>query len=113
MHSRRHQAVLIATLFLARTALAQYDPKMPAGVPEVTGPVVENVTMHYIDVVVGRGTRANDDIDVVHGHVFDHGSGYFRDAGGHLGIVLGERGACEKESGDEDSLVATRMHDTL
>ena len=58
MHSRSHQAVLIATLFLARTALAQFDPKMPAGVPEVTGPVVENVTMHYIDVVVGTGAPA-------------------------------------------------------
>ena len=58
MHSRSHQAVLIATLFLARTALAQFDPKMPAGVPEVTGPVVENVTMHYIDVVVGAGAPA-------------------------------------------------------
>ena len=58
MHSRSHQAVLIATLFLARTALAQFDPKMPAGVPEVTGSVVENVTMHYIDVVVGAGAPA-------------------------------------------------------
>jgi uncharacterized damage-inducible protein DinB len=58
MHSRSHQAVLIATLFLARTALAQFDPKMPAGVPEVTGSVVENVTMHYIEVVVGTGTPA-------------------------------------------------------
>src|ERR1035438_9626676 len=46
---------LVLLTFLARTALAQFDPKMPAGVPEVTGPVVENVTMHYIDIVVGGG----------------------------------------------------------
>ena len=43
---------------LARTALAQFDPKMPASVPEVTGPVVENVTMHYIDIAVGTGASA-------------------------------------------------------
>ncbi len=58
MHSRTRQAVLIAAFFLARTALAQFDPKMPAGVPEVTGPVVENVTMHYIDIAVGAGAPA-------------------------------------------------------
>ena len=58
MPFRTHQAVLAATLFLARTALGQFDPKMPVGVPEVTGRVVENVTMHYIDVVVGSGASA-------------------------------------------------------
>jgi uncharacterized damage-inducible protein DinB len=58
MHSRAHQAVLIAVLFLARTALAQFDPKMPSGVPEVTGPVVENLAMHYIDMVAGTGAPA-------------------------------------------------------
>lgn len=60
------QALLIATLVLAGIAAAQIDaqvnprfsPKMPAGVPEVTGPVVENVSMHYIDVVVGAGAPA-------------------------------------------------------
>jgi uncharacterized damage-inducible protein DinB len=49
---------LFLLALLARTALAQFDPKMPAGVPEVTGPVVENVTMHYIDIVVGTGAPA-------------------------------------------------------
>src|SRR5580692_4961781 len=58
MHSRAHQAVLIAALFLGRAAFAQFDPKMPAGVPEVTGPVVENLTMHYIDIVAGTGAPA-------------------------------------------------------
>jgi uncharacterized damage-inducible protein DinB len=43
---------------LARTALAQFDPKMPAGVPEVNGTVVENVTMHYIDIALGTGSPA-------------------------------------------------------
>jgi uncharacterized damage-inducible protein DinB len=58
MYSRAHQAVLIAALFLARTASAQFDPKMPGGVPEVTGPVVENLAMHYIDIVAGTGAPA-------------------------------------------------------
>ena len=58
MHCRTHQAALVAVLFLARTASAQFDPKMPAGVPEVTGPVVENLTMHYIDIVAGTGAPA-------------------------------------------------------
>src|SRR5580698_1126570 len=58
MHSRAHQAVLIAALFLGRAAFAQFDPKMPAGVPEVTGPLVENLTMHYIDIVAGTGAPA-------------------------------------------------------
>jgi uncharacterized damage-inducible protein DinB len=43
---------------LARIALAQFDPKMPPGVPEVGGTVVENVTMHYIDIVAGSGAPA-------------------------------------------------------
>jgi uncharacterized damage-inducible protein DinB len=43
---------------LAGTALAQFDPKMPAGVPEVSGAVVENVTMHYIDIALGTGAPA-------------------------------------------------------
>jgi uncharacterized damage-inducible protein DinB len=49
---------LFLLAFLARTALAQFDPKLPAGVPEVTGPVVENLNMHYIDIVVGTGAPA-------------------------------------------------------
>jgi uncharacterized damage-inducible protein DinB len=43
---------------IACVAFGQFDPKMPAGVPEVTGPVVENLTMHYIDIVVGNGAPA-------------------------------------------------------
>jgi uncharacterized damage-inducible protein DinB len=48
----------VLLIALARTALAQFDPKMPAGVPEVSGTVVENVTMHYIDIAVGAGAPA-------------------------------------------------------
>ena len=58
MPSCTRRAILCAAFFLARTALAQFDPKMPAGVPEVSGPVVENVTMHYIDIVAGTGASA-------------------------------------------------------
>jgi len=35
-----------------------FDPKMPAGVPPVNGPVVENVTMHYIEIAAGIGAVA-------------------------------------------------------
>ena len=35
-----------------------FDPKMPASVPQVTGPAVENLNMHYIDIVKGTGTAA-------------------------------------------------------
>src|SRR5882762_11712430 len=35
-----------------------FDPKMPASVPPVNGPVVENVTMHYIEIAAGSGTVA-------------------------------------------------------
>src|ERR1700693_300784 len=52
------RTLLLAALFLARTAQAQFDPKMPAGVPDVTGPVVENLSMHYIDIAVGTGAPA-------------------------------------------------------
>jgi uncharacterized damage-inducible protein DinB len=52
------QILLLAAILLARTALAQFDPKMPTGVPEVTGTVVENLTMHYIDMAVGTGAPA-------------------------------------------------------
>jgi uncharacterized damage-inducible protein DinB len=38
--------------------VAQFDPKMAAGVPEVTGIVVENLSMHYVDIVVGTGAPA-------------------------------------------------------
>jgi len=35
-----------------------FDPKMPAGVPQVSGTVVENVTMHYIEIAPGSGAVA-------------------------------------------------------
>lgn len=45
-------------ILLAGVAFAQFDAKMPARVPEVTGAVVENVVMHYIDVAAGSGEAA-------------------------------------------------------
>jgi peptidylprolyl isomerase len=35
-----------------------FDPKMPAGVPAVSGPVVELATMRYIDIQQGTGATA-------------------------------------------------------
>lgn len=51
---------LVILLFVLASfpACAQFDPKMPAGVPEVTGTLVENVSMHYIDIAVGTGAPA-------------------------------------------------------
>src|SRR5580693_1448848 len=53
---------LVPVFFLASLSLvpgyAQFDPKMPAGVPEITGAPVENLNMHYIDFVVGTGAVA-------------------------------------------------------
>ncbi|HKE21674.1 MAG TPA: DinB family protein [Bryobacteraceae bacterium] len=46
-------------LSLAAGLAAQtFDPKMPAGVPEVSGPVVELAAMRYIDVKEGSGPAA-------------------------------------------------------
>jgi hypothetical protein len=49
---------ILPALFLALPALAQFDPKMPTSVPEVNGTVVENFSMHYIDIAVGTGAPA-------------------------------------------------------
>jgi peptidylprolyl isomerase len=57
MLSRGLPAFLLGCLFAA-PSYAQFAPKMPAGVPEVAGPVIENLAMHYIDIVVGTGTAA-------------------------------------------------------
>src|SRR5713101_3965271 len=35
-----------------------FDPNMPATVPQVSGTVVENVTMHYIEIAAGSGALA-------------------------------------------------------
>lgn len=35
-----------------------FDPKMPAAVPAVNGPVAENLNMHFIDIVKGSGAAA-------------------------------------------------------
>ena len=51
------QSFLLACLSLV-PSYGQFDPKMPAGVPEVTGTVVENLAMHYIDITVGTGAPA-------------------------------------------------------
>ena len=46
--------VLLPVLAFAQT----FDPRMPASVPQVTGTAVENLTMHYIDIVTGTGAPA-------------------------------------------------------
>jgi len=35
-----------------------FDPKMPAGIPEASGKVVEQATLRYIDVHTGNGADA-------------------------------------------------------
>jgi uncharacterized damage-inducible protein DinB len=47
-------------LLLAQAGLqAQgFDPKVPASVPAVSGPVVANVTMHYVEIAKGSGAVA-------------------------------------------------------
>jgi len=50
---------LLALLVLTPALFGQaFDPKMPASVPQVSGPAVENLNMHYIDIVKGTGTPA-------------------------------------------------------
>src|SRR5690349_21034139 len=50
---------IILVLLFARAGAAQaFDPKMPANVPPVNGPVVENLSMHYIDISAGNGASA-------------------------------------------------------
>ena len=48
-------ALLLASLHLHAQA---FDPNMPESVPRVTGPAVENLTMHYIDIAPGTGAAA-------------------------------------------------------
>ena len=46
-------------LALATACFAQtFDPKMPSGVPAVSGPVVELATMRYIEIQPGSGPAA-------------------------------------------------------
>src|SRR6266849_2556453 len=54
------QGLAVAGLLLAqRYAQDQaFDPKLPANVPELAGAVIENLTMHYIDVTSGNGVAA-------------------------------------------------------
>jgi uncharacterized damage-inducible protein DinB len=47
--------LLLAPAYLYAQA---FDPKVPAGVPAVSGPVVSNVTMHYIEIAKGSGPMA-------------------------------------------------------
>lgn len=52
---------LVFALAVAAAALAPaqaFDSHMPQGVPEVQGAVVQNLSMHYIDVRVGDGEPA-------------------------------------------------------
>src|SRR5690349_7097228 len=52
----RRLAFWLATAALA--AAQSFDPKMPPGVPEVSGPAVEMATMRYIEVRQGTGAPA-------------------------------------------------------
>jgi FKBP-type peptidyl-prolyl cis-trans isomerase len=56
--NRITQSVLFVLLLAQVVAAQAFDPKMPASVPQVTGPVVENLKMHYIDVAIGTGMPA-------------------------------------------------------
>src|SRR5712692_3149826 len=60
MSSLLTRGLAVGGLFLAQcSAQGQaFDPKLPANVPEVAGAVVENLTMHYIDVATGAGAAA-------------------------------------------------------
>jgi len=56
---RTDRFLLIASLVLIPALSGQaFDPKMPASVPQVNGAAVENLNMHYIDIVQGSGTAA-------------------------------------------------------
>jgi len=49
---------ILAVLILTLPAFAQFDPKMPPPVPEVNGPVVDDFSMHYIEIKEGTGAPA-------------------------------------------------------
>jgi len=52
-------SLLLASLALPPIVHGQaFDPKMPGAVPQVSGTVVENLNMHYIDINVGNGAVA-------------------------------------------------------
>ncbi len=49
----------LALLALVPALFGQgFDPKMPAAVPQVTGSAIENLNMHYIDILKGSGAVA-------------------------------------------------------
>lgn len=54
------RSFVISTLLVSPAIVAaqSFDAKMPASVPQVTGTAVENLTMHYIDIVTGTGAPA-------------------------------------------------------
>jgi uncharacterized damage-inducible protein DinB len=56
---RSDRVLLISSLLLIQALSGQsFDPKMPASVPPVNGAAVENLNMHYIDIVPGSGAAA-------------------------------------------------------
>lgn len=54
------RSLLFSALILSPAIVVaqSFDPKMPVSVPQVNGPVVENLNMHYIDIVAGTGAPA-------------------------------------------------------
>ena len=49
---------LAASLFLISLAAQTFDPKIAAPAPEVSGRVVEQLTLRHIEVVIGTGAPA-------------------------------------------------------
>src|ERR1051325_613219 len=70
-------ALACAATFAPSFAMAQstaFDPSMPATVTQVTGPVVENLRMHWIEIKEGTGAPAAP------GKLYTvHYTGYLRD----------------------------------
>src|SRR5882724_13337738 len=55
----RTKLALVGLLLGQVVLIAQgFDPKMPGTVPQVSGAIVENVTMHFIEIAAGSGTVA-------------------------------------------------------
>jgi uncharacterized damage-inducible protein DinB len=51
-------AAILTLLFSGLVQAQGFDPKMPAGVPEISGKVVEQATLRYIDIKPGTGVAA-------------------------------------------------------
>jgi len=50
--------LILSATWLAGSALGQFDPRMPAPVPEVSGPVMSVASVRYIEIKIGAGAPA-------------------------------------------------------